>query len=58
VLARDGQDPGKDFHMEKDLPAGTYYIQVRYMYHAGEGPYTLILGNGNAASLKEANTGK
>ena len=54
-LARDGQDAKKDFFIEMDLPAGTYYIQIRYMYHAGEGPYTLILGDGNAAVLKEAN---
>lgn len=58
MLARSGQDAGKDFYIEKDLPAGTYYIQVRYMYHAGEGPYTLILGDGNAAFLKEAGPGK
>ncbi len=58
MLARSGQDAGKDFYIEKDLPAGTYYIQVRYMYHAGEGPYTLILGDGNAAFLKEARPGK
>jgi hypothetical protein len=53
-LARDGQDTRKDFLIEADLPAGTYYIQIRYMYHAGEGPYTLILGNGASAVLKEA----
>jgi hypothetical protein len=53
-LARDGQDARKDFLIEADLPAGTYYIQIRYMYHAGEGPYTLILGNGASAVLKEA----
>jgi hypothetical protein len=58
MLARNGEDAGKDFSIEKDLPAGTYYIQIRYMYHAGEGPYTLILGDGNAAFLKEAKPGK
>ncbi len=54
-LARDGQDAKKDFLIEKDLPPGTYYIQVRFMYHAGEGPYTLILGNGRGPLYKEAN---
>ena len=37
------------------LPAGAYYIQIRYMYHGGEGPYTLILGNGSGPVLTEAN---
>ena len=54
LIARDGQDTKKDFSIEKELPEGMYYIQIRYMYHAGEGPYTLILGDGNAARLKEA----
>ena len=54
-LARDGQDARKDFLIEKDLPPGTYYIQIRFMYHAGEGPYTLILGNGSGPVFKEAN---
>jgi hypothetical protein len=53
-LARDGETSAKDFVIEKDLPAGTYYIQIRFMYHAGEGPYTLILGNGASAVLREA----
>lgn len=55
TLARDGQDTREDFLIEKDLPPGTYYIHVRFMYHAGEGPYTLILGNGSGPVYKEAN---
>lgn len=54
-LARDGQDARKDFVIEANLPAGTYYIQIRYMYHGGEGPYTLILGSGSGPVLTEAN---
>ena len=57
MVARDGQDAKKDFAIEKDLPAGVYYIQIRYMYHAGEGPYTLILGDGSAR-IKEAGSRK
>jgi len=53
-LARDGQDTRKDFLIEANMPAGTYYVQIRFMYHAGQGPYTLILGNGSSAVLKEA----
>ncbi|MCX5805456.1 MAG: hypothetical protein NT010_05220 [Proteobacteria bacterium] len=54
-IARDGEDARKDFIIEKDLPAGTYYIQIRVMYHAGEGPYNLILGDGSGPLLREAN---
>lgn len=54
-IARDGQDAKKDFVIEANLPPGTYYIQVRFMYHAGEGPYTLILGDGSGPVLTEAN---
>jgi len=53
-LARDGEDAKKDFLIEKDLPPGTYYIQIRFMYHAGEGPYNLILGNGTGPLFREA----
>ncbi|MBP7528990.1 MAG: hypothetical protein KA801_13760 [Syntrophorhabdaceae bacterium] len=55
TIARDGQDARKDFLIEKDLPPGAYYIHIRFMYHAGEGPYTLILGNGSGPVFKEAN---
>lgn len=54
-IARDGQDTKKDFIIEKDLPPGTYYVQIRVMYHAGEGPYTLILGDGSGPVFREAN---
>jgi hypothetical protein len=53
-IARDGEDAKKDFIIEKDLPAGTYYIQIRVMFHAGEGPYNLILGDGSGPLLREA----
>ncbi|HOW55183.1 MAG TPA: hypothetical protein PLR60_11080 [Syntrophorhabdaceae bacterium] len=52
-LARDGQDAKKDFVIEKELPPGVYYIQIRYMYHSGEGPYTLILGDGSGSVYRE-----
>lgn len=55
MIARDGQDAKRDFLIEKELPMGTYYIQIRFMYHAGEGPYNLILGDGSGPLYREAN---
>lgn len=41
-----GAGDGKNFKIEINLPAGTYGISVRVMYHGSEGNYQLVLGNG------------
>jgi hypothetical protein len=45
VLARAGQDAAVDFVLEKQLPPGAYYLNVRVMYHLAAGGYELLLGN-------------
>ncbi|MDQ7825116.1 MAG: hypothetical protein RDV48_20105 [Candidatus Eremiobacteraeota bacterium] len=52
-MARAGQEGGANFTLEKELPAGTYYVHIRVMHHGGEGPYVLVLGNGTAGEYKE-----
>ncbi|MDD5393519.1 MAG: hypothetical protein PHE17_10925 [Thiothrix sp.] len=53
-LARAGDDAKADFTLtQADLPAGIYYLQVRYMYHAGEGNYSMVLGDGGNATYQE-----
>jgi len=38
---------GKNFRFEGYLAPGTYGIQVRVMYYRGEGPYTIVFGDGS-----------
>jgi hypothetical protein len=52
-LARDGEDGRADLVIEKEVPPGLYYVQVRYMRHAGEGPYSLVLGDGSGPVYQE-----
>jgi hypothetical protein len=55
-LYRAGEDSKADFIMEKELPSGIYFIQVRYMRHGGEGTYALIFGNGTGSVYQEKNS--
>lgn len=52
LLARSGAD-SRQFRIEGDYPAGRYILQVRVMYHAGEGSYELRFGSGNTCVLRE-----
>ena len=53
-IARDrSSGSGNNFMFQGQYPAGLYYIQIRVMYHGGQGPYELILGNGQGWSFIE-----
>jgi len=53
-VARDrSSGSGNNFMFQGQYPAGLYYIQIRVMYHGGQGPYELILGNGQGWSFIE-----
>ena len=55
IVLRKGHDDGgaKNILIEKKLQPGTYYIHIRVMYHGGEGPYLLMLGDGKGPLYHE-----
>lgn len=41
------------FSFNQSLPAGRYGIIIRVMYHAGSGPYEVVIGAGSATRYRE-----
>jgi hypothetical protein len=54
-IARDrSSGSGNNFMFRGNYPEGVYYIQIRVMYHGGQGPYEFILGNGQSNRYNES----